>query len=394
MNQNMNESKSEAPGESAPAEADVIAFGNELALGEDGWAQLAPLGDYPGQALIRQADGTYTRTPAIQRLDRAAAEGMVRRFKSFGQRLRRFLTGCPIYVGHPDVPACAHEYPDREPKGMIVDLAVRADGLYCRPVFTSAGSDLVEGKKLRALSGYWSAVPVPATANIYRPDLLKSAGLTNRPNLPVHLLNEQPGDRGFAPPSPVPAQLMNQNLILPLLTRHGIPLAADAGEADLAAALQQISDRAQAAATLANEKTAAEARLETLTASHLALTEAFANERAARITSFLDAAQVAGRLTAAERPDWERRLGEATQFANECAALARVAPRLKTVSLVEREGGQRKAELANAADRRDAIRTLVNAELALNGGHYDAAWEKVRQANPALFEAMIQPALK
>jgi len=46
-----------------------------------GWAQLAPFGDYPGQAIIRQADGSVQKFPAIQRLDRAAADLMVARFK-------------------------------------------------------------------------------------------------------------------------------------------------------------------------------------------------------------------------------------------------------------------------------------------------------------------------
>ena len=68
---------------------------------------------------------------------------MVARFKSPWQRVKRYFTGCPIYAGHPDVPAFANDYPDKSPKGMIIDLQVRADGLYCKPVFTNEGSELV-----------------------------------------------------------------------------------------------------------------------------------------------------------------------------------------------------------------------------------------------------------
>ena len=104
--------------------------------------------------MVRQADGTIRIFEAIQRLDRAAAEGMVRRFKSPWNRVKRFITGCPIYAGHPDVPAFAEDYADKTPKGMIVDLAAREDGLYCKPVFTNEGSELVEAKTYRAFSGY------------------------------------------------------------------------------------------------------------------------------------------------------------------------------------------------------------------------------------------------
>ncbi len=138
--------------------AEAIAFTNEISIAHDGWAQLAPFGDYPGQALLRQPDGSLKKFTAIQRLDRAAAELMVARFKSPWQRMKRYFTGCHIYAGHPDVPAFANDYPDKTPKGMIVDLQVRADGLYCKPVFTNEGSELVETKKLRAFSAYWSAL--------------------------------------------------------------------------------------------------------------------------------------------------------------------------------------------------------------------------------------------
>ena len=366
------------------APARVAAFPNEFTLGHDGWAQLAPLGDFPGRARLTGPDGTVREFPALQRLDRAAAEGLVRRFKSPWARLRRFLTGCPIYVGHPDAPGAGREAPDPEAKGMIVDLAVRADGLYCRPVFTAAGSALVESRQLRALSGYWTAVPVPPAPGapapalpLYRPDVLQSAGLTNRPNLPVQLLNE-------TAPEPPTESTMNKTLLIPLLALHGLTVAAEAPDAEFAAALQTLSDRAREGVAPANEKSATDARLQ-------ALTTAFTNERAARIAGLLEAALAAGRITVAERPDWERRLRDEAQFANESAALAALAPRLKTGSVVERDSGPRKVEMANAAERRETMRALVNVELAANGGNYDAAWEKVQRAHPALFEAMRQP---
>jgi hypothetical protein len=360
----------------ADVHAEGIAFVNEVAVGADGWAQLAPFGDYPGQAMLRQPDGAIKTFPAIQRLDRAAADLMVARFKSPWHRLKRYFTGCHIYAGHPDVPAFANDYPDKSPKGMIVDLEARADGLFCKPVFTTEGSELVESRRLRAFSAYWSAREIGGQPGpggrflkLYRPDFLKSAGLTNHPNLPVHLLNEaQPRTT-----SPVKKQIL-----LDFLAAQGITLANEAPDDQITAALRQLGERVSAAdSTLA----ARGLELESLRSE-------LANERQAHIATVLDGAVAAGRITAVQRPDWAARLG--ADFANAAAALGRLAPALKTKALTLDFGG-RKAEIANVGERRDALETLIRAEMAGNGGDYDRAFASVQKANPALFAAMKQP---
>ncbi len=306
----------------AESHAEMIAFVNEITVGHDGWAQLAPFGDYPGTALVRQSDGSVKKIPAIQRLDQVAAEGMVARFKSAWHRLKRYFTGCHIYVGHPDVPAFANEYPDKTPKGMIIDLQVRPDGLFCKPVFTDEGSELVETKKLRAFSAYWSAREAGEQSGsdgrplkIYRPDLLKSAGLTNHPNLPVHLLNEaQPTCPATRQPQSDP--IMNKKIILDFLAVQGITLANEASDDQIAAALQQFGDRAAAETTLA----ARSLEMETLSSE-------LTNERKFHRNTLLDNALADGRITAAQRPEWTARLE--TNFTNESAALGQLAPMLK-----------------------------------------------------------------
>jgi len=358
-------------------ETEAVVFTNEITIDHDGWAQLAPFGDYPGHAILRQSDGSFTKFPALQRFDRAAAETLVTRFKSPWQRMKRYFTGCPIYAGHPDVPAFANEYPDKTPKGMIVDLQVRADGLFCKPVFTDEGSDLVESRKLRAFSAYWSAHEIGdqpgadgRTLKIFHPDTLKSAGLTNHPNLPVHLLNE-----AQTKPSPI----VKKQILVEFLASQGITIANEATDEQFAAALQQIAERAAAA------ETAVAAKVVELEATRVDL----ANERQSHLNSVLDHAVGSGRITSAQRPDWATRLQ--TDFANESAALGRLVPALKTVA-VTLQAGARKAEIANATERRDAVDTLVKAEMAANGGDYDRAFAAVQKANPALFSAMKQPA--
>ena len=370
-----------------PETAELVSFTNDLAIGDDGWAQLAPFGDFPGRAMLRRANGEIQTFDAIQRLDRAAAEGMTSKFKSPWHRVKRFITGCHIYAGHPDVPAFANDYPDKSPKGMIVDLAVRDDGLYCKPVFTNEGSELVEAKKYRAFSGYWSAERVGEDGGraVFRPDFLKSAGLTNRPNLPVHLMNEQ-----HAPQSEAPAVLRK---LVPWLAWHGVTLANEATEEQIETALAQMDAKLEKAAKPAPGTTggpAYAATIHDLNQKIAAAQATFVNERQARIEAVLDLAIGAGQITPAQRNDWAAKLGVEAHFANELAALRRNAPVLKTRALTLDMGG-RKIEIANAASRQDAVQNLVRAEMAEHGGGYDRAFATVRKAHPALFEAMQQP---
>ena len=367
-----------------------ITFSNQTAISVDGggWAQLAPFGDFPGQAMLRQADGSILKFPAVQRLDCAAADTMVRRFKSPWQRFKRFFTGCPIYAGHPDVPGFANEYRDAMPKGMVVDLETRAEGLFCKPVFTQAASEQIENGQLRALSAYWSANEIGEqtgangeTIKIFRPEMLHSAGLTNRPNLPVQLLND--GRTSLKPnrnpqPNETKNEIVNKQIIIHFLASQGITLANEAGEEQIAAALEKLGERVAIA-----ETTLAARNLEFET-----LNTTLANELKFHADALLDSAQAAGRITAAQRSEWAARLQ--MDFANASSALAELTPVLKTTALTQHLGS-RKAEIANAGGRRDALDALLQAEMAKNGGDYDRAFAAVQKANPALFAAMKKP---
>jgi hypothetical protein len=173
---------------------------------------------------------------------------------------------------------------------------------------------------------------------------------------------------------------MNKQLLLDFLALQGITLANEAPDEHIAAALHQLGERvAIAETTLASRSV----ELESLRAE-------LANERQFHTDTLLDAALVAGRITAAQRPDWATRLQ--TDFANASTALAQLPPALKTTALTMNFGA-RKAEIANAPDRRDALDTLIKAEMAVNGGDYDRAFATVQKANPALFAAMKTPAV-
>jgi hypothetical protein len=171
---------------------------------------------------------------------------------------------------------------------------------------------------------------------------------------------------------------MNKQLILNFLATQGITLANESTDDQINSALDQLGNRLAAAETTLAARSL---ELESIGAE-------LANERQFHRDTLLDRALAAGSITAAQRPDWAARL--AADFANASTALAQLAPALNTTSLTLNLGA-RKAEIANATDRRDALDTLVKAEMSVNGGDYDRAFATVQKANPALFSAMKQP---
>jgi phage I-like protein len=380
--------------------AEVIGLFNDLVVQHDGWAMLSPYGDFPGKAILRLPNGDLEKVEAIQRVDRQAADDMVAEFKSLIGTAKRFVRGRKLFVGHPDVPGIANDYPDKSPKGVFVDLEARADGLYGKPVLTEEGSDLIENQSYKALSPYWTANEAgPENGRrIFRPNLFKSAGLTNRPQLPVkHLMNE----------AGKPTTTMDRTKLIALLRELGITLANEAAEDQITEALKQLGAKA---ATLANEKTESETKvanqkteinrqtteignlkseISNLQSRASAAESAFSNERKGRIDTLLDHAITEGRITAAQRPEWASKLD--TNFANEAPALTKLAPALKTRSSTG-DLGQRKADLANMQDRQLKVQELVNDRMKTKGESYDSAFANVRREQPALFDAMTQPA--
>ena len=396
---------------SAKAEA-CVGFTNEISIGSDGWAQIAPFGDFPSFAVLPQPDGTCKRMQAIQRIDKECATAMVAEFQNSRKGIKKFFSGRPIYIGHPDVPGIGAKYPDKSAKGVISDLAVRADGLYGLPVFTNEGSDLVEQKKLRYFSGRLAdcdeADPVNGVP-VFRPNSFLSVGLTNQPHLPVQMLNDAASCEAAAAESANQKHTMKKSLlekIIGLCAAAKIELANTADDAAVETALDQLA-KVDPAASFANEKTTLESAIAAekakLTANATEITNlkterdafkaSFANERKARVDTLLDAAITAGKITAAERPVWATRLGNEATFANESEALGKLAGKVKTASITINRG-ERKVELANASDRRDMVAELVNEEMANSRSSYETAFARVQKKHPQLFEAMAQPATK
>lgn len=353
------------------------------AVGEDGWAQLAPFGDFGGEVRVVHANGRVEGPkPAIQRMDRAAAEALVADFRRPWSRFLRWAKGLPIFHGHPDQPGKGHQYPDRGEKGVIADLQVRDDGLFARPVFNNEGRKLLESQPGLAFSARWNALPAGTTADgtvIFRPSELLSAGLTTNPNLPVQAVNEAP---------------MDLAALIAALKRLGITIADDADLATITAAITAAAEQAEASkAQAANDRAAlattnaelanVRTQLTTTQGQVTTLRGELVNERAARATLLIDGAIREGRITEADRA------GYVTQFANDFAAastaLAAAKPRtaLPNQSRVGTETNLT-ASTATIADRQRKVMQLVNERTA-KGETYDAAFNAVQRENPELF---------
>ncbi len=414
----------------APSPVVTFSFVNEIAIGEDGWAMIAPFGDHPSQALIPDGSGKMKKQKAIQRIDKAGADAMVAQFHNERKGVRKFLRGCNIYVGHPDVPGLEKFYPDHEAKGVIADVEVRTDGIYGLPVFTNEGSELVEQKKFRAFSGNIGESEPDGEVNglpAYRPTKLFSVGLTNSPHLPVHFFNSD-GSLAEAPTNQ--KNTMKKKLLAlfaALSLKPSFANAEEPADTEMEAALDQVQTKV---AAFANEQTSLKTKLVALCAKvgitfanadavtdpaatlaqvedkivtlNTDLTNArtqFANERKDRINDALATAVKGGLITDAEKPTWEGRLKVEAQFANEITALRSLTPKVKTTSVtVNRGGKESQIDVSTPQARSQFINeavTEVAAELKLDEKKdYTRVYNEVQRRHPALFANMQQPEIK
>jgi hypothetical protein len=401
----------------------LIGFSNDVAIGDDGWAMIAPFGDFPGMALVNDGRGGVKKQRAIQRIDKEAVTQMVNEFQGARRGVRKFLTGRKLFVGHPDVPGMKARYPDAEAKGVFANLAARADGLYGEPVLTEEGEQIIAEKQYRALSGRWEAEEVGEEngTKIYRPTKFISAGLTNQPNLPVQLLNEAETDQGQEGQEKNTHMKKSVIALLMGLGVSGITIANEATDEQVSDAVKALGEKAKTADTLAGEKATLQSEKTTLandkatlagdkarlegevatlkTEKATATTErdtaktAFANERKARIGELLDGGIATGRIIAADRATWESRLSNEATFANEAEALKKLGAQMKTKS-VTLQRGDRKVELSNAVERKEMVTEIVNERMQTTKCSYDAAYTWAQKEHPALFSAMEKPEIR
>ena len=390
---------------------------NSLDLDADGWA-LIPFGDvkHSGRdARSGTRDLVNAKDPSkpkgiIQRFDRAAAEEIVADFKAGWGRLKRAVTGLPLFKGHPDAPRFSAMYPDKEERGMIADMEVANEGLRWRPVLNARGERDV-GSGYSEYSPYWLLEQVGEEngMKILSPFALKSIGLVTKGNIPgLSLVNAAEDDDL--------ASMNHKNHIIKLLAAMGKPVAADATDEAIGQAVEEACPTIAAAnaaevqlpalktekETLAAKLTTTEAAKSALEGEKIALVNAketaegevknlraqLAAERKERAVLLANAAITDGRLTAADRDATVTALCNAADFAAEAAKLASKTKVVSTASTT--------ADLGKQRDKRGSavtVHELVNARMKEKGESYDTAYASVQNdpKHAELFQGMKGP---
>lgn len=347
-----------------------IANSIEATTGADGvaWLQLTPMGDFA------HARGM------TQRVDTVALENIAANFEVARRQKGKRFVGSPVFVGHPDVPQRAAEFPDRKAYGWVQGVEARADGLYGQVKWSEEGKKLVENGHYKFFSPYWGAEEIGRlnSTKLVRPVELVSVGLTNDPNIPTLPLSN--------------SKDKNMELLATLVAL--LKLENDANEEKVTNRIKELQASAERVTTVENEKKKV---AEDLTAERQAhqqtkttLENSVKTERKERITVLLDNAIGDGRITAAQRPQWAQELENS--FDGKVKELSTLKPVIKTRS-VTGDQGNRRIQIENQQERTAKIQSLVAVKMK-DGLDYDQAFNQVRIENVSLFEQMQQPASK
>jgi hypothetical protein len=350
----------------------AIAGGEIEVSNEGGWYKIASFRD-------------YGHTKGVQRVDEAAAHAMANAFNGAVSRVKRWLTGSsglPVYRGHPDDGSFA-DHDDTTVYGRIDQVEARADGVYAHITWANEWETLQAERRWR-MSPRW--LMRQNADGSYSPTKLISLGLTDRPNLP---------DASFAN-----STTSAMNLLKLLLAKLGFgedritatetnsegAITPDEAESALAKMTEKSDEAEKAKAELAsaNERILA---LETAKAAALATA---ANERAARATLAVDAAVASGRITAAQRVEWEHKLACADDWAVAANELSSQKPALHVQSQFGDQGTRRDGTVISASNQ---MRSLVEAQMQSTGWDWANAWTSVSRTEEgkALLASMQTP---
>lgn len=371
----------------------AVGLFQELSL-EDGEKakrfRLAPYGEFP----VEQADGSIQ----IQVIDAETARLMSDSLNSLRNKLATFGRGVPIYEGHADDAEWCRQNPGHKATavGRIKSIEAGEDGIYVNGVFNSAGVALIGGEA-PAYSGHsphWRMAPIEGRENHYRPWLLWSTALTNRPNIPnnsialnalgIGDMPEIPEQESQSAKAGAEAETENQkqqdNMKLTPDALKALGFAADAtpSEEEISAAIvKMLSAKATAEAKKPEEVVSADA-----------INEAkFIREHA--INTAVDAAVADGRITEADKPKWKDALN--TSFVSEADKLSKLMPTINTKNHVDGLNA-RKGEAADLGGGVDAINAAVRSYAQANNlditktDQYDQAFEGAKKTKPELFK--------
>jgi hypothetical protein len=326
-------------------------------------------------------------------------EGAVEMANELAKLVRSTGKGVPIYIGHPDFPKLAVNFPDKGAKGWIGEIRVEDDALLLGASLINSFRPLVENEEFAFHSPHFGGRLIrttPTGKKIYRAVRLRSTGLTNNPNmLECRLPNEaEADDEDDTQPEEGKDNAMLKRLIE--LLKWPAEITEDEALAKIQA-MQATADTATATAqeekakadTLANEKTAAESKIVDLTAAvsetsakAAAAEMALANERTVRIDLVVADAIRAKRITPAQADAWKARLAKPETFDAELVALSNEKSGVNTDARTRDMAGR----VGKTVERQQQILSLVNECQEKEHVDYETAWHRVKKTHPDLFK--------
>jgi len=363
-------------------------------------------------------------------------EGAVEMANELAKLVKKTGKGAPVYIGHPDLPALAANFPDKGAKGWIGEIRVDDAAMLLGVSLINTFRALIDNEEFAFHSPHFGGRPIrttPSGKTVYRAVRLKSTGLTNNPNmLECRLPNEaaETDEDDTQPEEGKDNAMLKRIMALfnwaegiteddAILKLQDIVAAAKkvrkaiddrwAAESAIQSALPSLpneaadddalgrllglwdaerTEHAGSITALTNEKTAADATLVDLTAAieaasakATAAETALANERTARIDLVVADAIHAKRITPAQADAWKARLNKPDTFEAELTALANE----RSGANVTPRTGDMGSRVGRAPERQQQILSLVNERQEKDHVDYETAWQRVKKTHPDLF---------
>jgi hypothetical protein len=396
-------------------------------LDQDGWALLAPFGEFPKSRLIRTDAGDTVQQNFIQVLDNAAATELLRTENSLFRKLRRALVGIPVYNDHPDLASLAPETlganrGQKIPMGVVDSIRLGNGGVEGHFTLTPDGATAVEGGA-KYISPLWSVNLIETLANgthRVRPFKLLSVGLTPNPN--ISGVDSLANANANAPGATTKQKDNDMKLIAGWLLAQGAVLAnaETPSETMVLEAIQKIyRDKGSEVTTLANARQAADGKVTTLEGEKTTLTTkvtALENEktnlttqvttlsnsvkaeRKARCEAVTDLVITQGKLELAKRDETITALANTADDKLDAAikALTDAPVKFKVLANAAATDAKNKGGAAIGQTAQEQIFALANSDERYSKlPTWDEKWNAIKRDNPTLFEQLNQaPAAK
>lgn len=396
----------------------ALVLDNDVALGNDGWALLAPYGEHRKER-IALVNGAQVRQTFLQVVDETAVNDLLANEggASLFQRIKRAVIKRPVFKGHPDLKQHAPETVavgnDRpSPIGVVDANRKTARGFEAQFALTEEGARAVENEGCKFPSALWLVKPtgeVRDGATVVRPFKILSVGLTATPNISGvdSLANAKTNTPAAVTTEKKDTDNMKQ-LLIGWLAAQGIALANDATEQSVFDAFQKhLGEKTTSLTALGNDKQNLTTTVNTLTTDRdaqkkradeaaLALANeqtAFKAERKARCEAIVDLHVNLGRIAVADRDGEVNKLVALAndKLAEAITAMEKLPVKHKVATAL---GNERKEAASVTRTASEQILALANEDARYKGQPFTPAlYAKILAENPALKEQLnAQPA--